>query len=112
MPEVRFEDQVAVANLQGALRLAVPLDRTFLETVAAGTVTAIAAVPDVPCAVGARIDGDRLIVELMPVSHGPVPQHVTVRVSGIRRHRSGVRFPRFSANDAAANTEFWRSWVR
>jgi hypothetical protein len=108
MPEARFEDVIVVDNLSQVTVLHVPLDPCFLETIEPVSATVISLLGDVPCALGGAVVGPNLYIDIDP--GGAIPRRVTARVSGVRKGRGGVRFPKFTAEDATANSRFWGSW--
>ena len=109
-PEVRFEDvmYVPLPARQG-MTVRAPIDRIFVAICEPNSIRIVGVVPSVPAVVGARaVDGHVIIHrgDDYPEESG----FVTLKLSGIRRGRSNVRFPRFTEEEYRKNTQFWRSW--
>lgn len=103
MPEARFEDVVHLALTSDATRYAI--DPTFLTVCEPDTIQVVGIVPSRPLIVGARVVRDTLIVE----KTGDTNCHVTVKLSGIRRDRYGIRFPQYGYQEMQHNNQFWNS---
>ena len=63
---------------------------------------------DSPCAFGAEIKNNVLIVKVAAWGD-EIPTNANIKLAGIRK---GVveRFPRYSQKEASQNTKFWDSW--
>jgi hypothetical protein len=109
-PEAYFEDLLILTNPERRQHLVAAIDPVFLDVCEPGSVQLTALVPDLPCPVGGRVEGDVVLVATTPLSDGLVPSRITVRLTGIRKGLGGVRFARYSAHEAQKNLEFWSSW--
>jgi hypothetical protein len=107
MPEVRFEDTLTMAIPHG-LEGRAPLDPLFVGACEAGSIKVVGLVPSEPMLLGATIHDDHVVIT-RPASFA-TDGHVNVRVSGIRKGRGGVRFPRFTQDEFKKNTQFWSGW--
>ena len=107
MPDVRFEDIVRVPLGVHGVATA-PIDPVFAAVCEPGSIEAVSAVPSSPAVVGARVEGNEVVVEQAPPA-APLrpPLYVTVRLSGIRRGFAGERFKRFTQQQALVNDRFW-----
>ena len=86
------------------------LGSRFISVCEAGTITVVSLAPSIPMAVGAVIEDGMVVVTAD--RPGVSNSYVTVKVSGIRRGRHGVRFPQFTADEFTRNTAFWEGWNR
>jgi hypothetical protein len=106
-PEVRFMD-VLVVPLPHTLETTIPIDAQFVATCEPRSIRVVSAVPSVPVTVGAIARHDRILLARAP---GDWPDAaVTITISGIRKGRRGVRFPRFTEQEFRKNTQFWTAW--
>jgi hypothetical protein len=106
MPESRFLDVYTVKNPDRQQILIRPLDSKFVDVCVQGSICVIAAVPDLPCSVGAFINAAAIRIELAAGPHG-VAGTIVVTVSGVRKGKRGERFPTFTAEEARRNKNFW-----
>ena len=107
MPEVRFEDVVTMpipSDLEGR----VPLDPLFIGACEPGSIKVVGLVPSEPVILGATIRDEHVVINRNTCF--ATAGYVTVRVSGIRKGRGDVRFPRFSEEEFKKNTQFWNEW--
>lgn len=94
-PDVRFLDVVT------ARRGETELDPTYLLACEPGSIKAVGYTADIPTSAAIRVLGDTLFIE------SEVDCNFTVKLSGIRRGRSGVRFTRKTEMERARNNRFW-----
>lgn len=100
-PDVRFEDVMRV-ELDGAERV-IPIDPVFIAVCEPASLLVVGLVPSTPANIGAEVLNNCLVLRV----DGRVPKSVTVKLSGIRRQRGGVRFPRFTEQEMLKNNAFW-----
>ena len=105
MPEARFED-IQKVELKGRRFTSVDIDPVFLDVCEPGSIVVSSAVPSHIAVVAARLEGNKLTVEV----DRDVP-YVTVRLTGVRKGHTS-RFARFSQTEAESNTRFWNGWRR
>ena len=106
-PDVRFEDVIKIAvDERGSFEH--ELDPEFVHVCEADSIEAISYVCTEPACAGIKVDGGKLIVTFSHVT--PLPQFITVKVSGIRAGRAGKRFVRFTEEEARNNAAFWNGW--
>ena len=100
-PDVRFEDVLRVV-VTGHTTI-VPLDPVFREVCEPGSIEVISACSPIPTPLGAEVIQDQLHIRIA----GDLPSYVTVKLSGIRQGRRGVRFPRHTRSEMERNNRFW-----
>ena len=106
-PDVRFEDVIKIAvDERGSFEH--ELDPEFVHVCEADSIEAISYVCTEPACAGIKVDGGKLIVTFSYVT--PLPEFITVKVSGIRAGRAGKRFVRFTEEEARNNAAFWNGW--
>jgi hypothetical protein len=105
MPEARFEDVVEIQMTDRTHRR-LRLDDVFLQVCEPGSVKAVSACPSHAAAVGARIEGDHLVVEVQGETTS-----VTVVVSGVRKGHH-YRFRRHTEDEMHKNESFWDGWLK
>jgi hypothetical protein len=100
-PNIRFEDvlRIPISNVQTTWAL----DPLFLEVCEAGTIDAVGVSSPAPAIVGVEVIGESLRIRI----DGELPPYVVVTLSGIRKGRQGVRFPRHTPEQMLANERFW-----
>lgn len=103
-PEVKFEDTIKV-KMDVVCATRMPVDEIFLAVCDPGSIEVVSAVASHLAVVGARIEGEYLLVE----TDRPVPW-VTVCLSGVRLGCGGRRFERKSQEDMEKNNAFWGKW--
>lgn len=107
-PEVRFEDIITMP-LDDELRRT-PIDPRFIAICEAGSIKVVGIAPSHAVPVGARIEDGHVVLEAqskyIPLNGG----FVNLKISGVRKGRGGVRFPKFSQEETSRNTKFWESW--
>jgi hypothetical protein len=111
MPEVRFED-VLVVPIPTETPTMLQLDPLFVGACEPDSIQVVGLVPTTPVVLGAAVLNGYLMVERAEDTDNMIYGDVVVRVSGIRKGRDGVRFPRFSENEFEKNTQFWSGWNR
>jgi hypothetical protein len=108
-PEVRFEDVLTI-GLQSDGTGVGKIDPTFIEVCEEGSIKVISLAPSLPVTVGATIENGS--VKLVTDKAVTGSCYVNVKISGIRKGRNGIRFPRFSADEYNKNRTFWEGWNR
>jgi len=108
MPDVRFEDVLTV-DVDGRGGFSVPIDPQLVFVCEPNSIEPVSYVCNSPAVAGVEvIDGHTLKIEF---SHStPLPDKITVKVSGIRKGRAGRRFPEYTEAEATANNAFWQLW--
>lgn len=101
-PEVRFNDIIRV-RMSGQL-FHVQLDPRYLSCCAPESIYVSSLVASEPVEVGAQLIGDQIVLRAASEVHN---LRVTLRLSGIRRRRQGVRFPQFTQRQMQNNNRFW-----
>jgi len=109
MPEVRFEDILTMPIPNDTVGL-VPIDPLFLGACEEGSIKVVGLVPSEPVVLGAYVSGSSVFV--VREERSQVDGYITIRISGIRKGRNGVRFPRFTEEEFEKNTRFWSGWNR
>jgi hypothetical protein len=79
----------------------VKIDPTFLDACEDGSIVVQSVTSDKGCEVGAWIDGDTVHTSCLQDAM------LTVTIAGIRKGRSGVRFPRHTEEQMYHNNKFW-----
>lgn len=106
MPEVRFDDVLTAVIPQADTAL--PIDRRFLEVCVTDSVEVCGCVSDIPVLVGATTIANDVLVqfaEQKPDRH----LRLVIRLTGIRKHYKGMRFPDRSREQFEANERFIKS---
>jgi hypothetical protein len=106
-PEVRFED-VILAGLPDPPGGRIPIDPMFLHVCEPDSIEVVGLVPSLPVVLGARVEGHEIVLSRQTYTDRPVS--ATIKLSGIRRGRQDVRFPRFTREQYERNTRFWNEW--
>jgi hypothetical protein len=101
-PQVRFEDVMRV-RIQGEVTTC-PISREFYDICELNSLEVVGVSTPIPTVVGVEITDNLLQVRIA----GKLPEYVTVKVSGIRAGRQGVRFPRYTEDQMHKNDAFWR----
>ena len=106
MPEAIFEDIISL-EIKGE-ETKVKIDPLYLDVCESGSLRVVSMVCDSPCAFGAEIKNNVLIVKVAAWGD-EIPTNANIKLAGIRK---GVveRFPRYSQKEASQNTKFWDSW--
>jgi hypothetical protein len=100
-PEVRFEDVVRVPIDRADSTHVV--DRVFTDVCEPGSLQVVGVSAPLPCQIGADVSDNLLRVRIT----GALPPYVTVKLSGIRAGRTGVRFPMRTEEQRQRNDSFW-----
>jgi len=103
-PEVRFND-VMIAEVTGDTR--VKIDPRFLDVCEPGSVEVCGGQPDVPVLVGARVEGDEMVIRF--AQENPEAVRLVISLTGIRKGFAGLRFPDRTRRQFEANERFIRS---
>ena len=115
MPETRFDD-VVIVRPDGERKFSIPLDEEYIFVCEQGTIKPVSYVPSEPCVCGIKIEYKSLPSREMTVAfvtveiEGDIPQEIIIKFSGVRKGKGGLRFERFTAEQAKANSQFWTSW--
>ena len=107
MPEARFEDVLTI-NLNKKSKVTQSIDPTFLEVCEDDSVKVISCVPSHPAIVGARVESNKVVVEIDEKSS--TPDRVEIKINGIRRGFLNNRFEEFTEEAAMKNYRFWGNW--
>jgi hypothetical protein len=102
---VRFNDVLVVEVSAQDTRISI--DPRFLEVCAPGSVEVSACQPDAPVLVGARVDGDDVVIRFAQQNDTVV--RLVISLTGIRKGFSGLRFPDRTRRQFEANERFIRS---
>jgi hypothetical protein len=106
MPEVRFDD--VIVDVGPLVDKEVKIDPRFLEVCDAGTIEVCGVSCDYPVAIGAKVMGS--VVSLWLSKHNPdAIVRIVIRLTGVRRGFSGVRFPARTHEQFLANERFINS---
>jgi len=107
-PDVRFEDIIRThVGRDGVAD--VEIDPTFIEVCEPGSIQVISTQAEAPVVFGAYVAAGRVMLRSdKPIETGHTA--VVIKISGIRKGRSGVRFPRFTRDEFNRNTRFWGNW--
>jgi hypothetical protein len=106
MPEVRFDD--VIVDVGPLVDKDIKIDPRFLEVCDAGTVEVCGVSCDYPVAIGAKVMGS--VVSLWLSKHNPdAIVRIVIRLTGVRRGFSGVRFPARTHEQFLANERFINS---
>ena len=108
MPEVRFEDVVKILVGEEGM-IDHPIDPQFVFICEPNSIEAVGHVCSDPAVAGIKIiDGHTLRVKFSHVT--PLPESITIKLSGIRKGRADRRFPEYSEKEAESNNAFWQLW--
>ena len=106
-PETRFEDIVKIeVNERGSFEH--ELDPEFIHVCETDSIEPISYVCSEPSVAGVKCQAGKLIITFSHVT--PLPETITIKVSGIRAGRSGRRFVRWTEAEARNNAAFWNGW--
>ena len=94
-----------VAKVTGDTK--VKIDPRFIEVCAPGSVEVCACQPDAPVLVGARVEGDEVLIRFAKESKSAV--RLVISLTGIRKGFAGLRFPNRTRRQFEANERFIRS---
>lgn len=105
-PETRFEDvmKLWIHNTADSAKI----DPRYLAVCEPGSIQVVGVAPERPVPVGVNIRDGEVVVVTGP--HSYTGFYVTVKLSGIRKGRRGIRFPTFSREEREKNTTFWNAW--
>ena len=107
-PETRFEDVITL-EVDGRGFIDEPIDPQFVFVCEPESIEAVSYVCSDPAIAGIRITDGIMMIEFGNAT--PLPDRITIKVSGIRKGRAGRRFVEYSEEDAHRNTAFWREWT-
>ena len=109
MPEVRFEDIMVVDFPPGdpEIELSDPsrlfsIDPKYLDTIVSGSAEVCGIAPDLPVAVGAKVEGADVRVRVASIES----VRIVLRLTGIRKGFAGVRLPPKTRKQFLANERF------
>ena len=106
-PETRFEDIVKIdVNERGSFEH--ELDPEFVHVCETDSIEPISYVCSEPSIAGVKCEAGKLLITFSHVT--PLPETITIKVSGIRAGRSGKRFVRWTEAEARNNAAFWNGW--
>jgi hypothetical protein len=106
MPEARFSDIMVIENPARLRVLEIEVDATFMGVVIPGSIVVVGVVPDLPMTCGAAVRNGTLCLRF-GCDDGAGPLCTVVTLSGLRKDRSGIRFPHFTQEQARRNRRFW-----
>ena len=91
-------------------RIDAEIDPQFLAVCEPGTIRAVGHTTTEPAVAGINIDGSVVRVSFSHTT--PVPEAITIKLSGTRKGFAGRRFKKRSAEEARANDDFWGGWKK
>jgi hypothetical protein len=100
-PDVRFEDVVRIPIDRADSTHVV--DRVFTDVCEPGSLQVAGVSSPLPSQIGAEVSDNLLRIRIS----GALPPYVTVKLSGIRAGRLGVRFPMRTEEQRQRNDAFW-----
>jgi len=108
MPEVRFDDVMIIDTpmVDGEFEM----DPRYYEVCDHGTIEVCGVSCDVPVSVGTRVIGNKVVVRF-PYPSSSSNCRLVVRLTGVRRGFTGMRFPartraQFEANERFINSAY------
>lgn len=103
-PDVRFND-VLLVYTNGRTHVITQIDTLYVGVCDPDTIRVVGYSTDIPALVGASVSGCEL--ELKTWSPIGIPDRIALRLSGIRRGASGIRFEKKTLEQMIANNSFW-----
>jgi hypothetical protein len=91
----------------------VSVDKLFCEVVDIRSIVVVSVIPNRAALVGADVFSNGVSCDLWLMlsvpDNAPMPTKLVVTIRGIRKGRTGVRFPAFTEAQMHKNGQFWRS---
>ena len=110
MPFAIFEDIIEVNVGKFAEKIQLDVDPIFVDVCEKDSLKITSLVPNTACIVGGEIIDNKIMLKINTYNN-PSPSKIIVKISGIRKDR-GVRFPKYSEEEAIRNNAFWDSWKK
>jgi hypothetical protein len=107
MPETRFEDVIRVNPKDGDKKVILDIDPEFIFVCDKNSIVPVSHTTSHPCMCGIRVINDKIEITIDAVQ---TPKEIVIKLSGIRKGRSGKRFATFSEEEARRNEAFWSTW--
>jgi hypothetical protein len=116
MPFAIFEDIIEVDVEESATEIQLDIDPVFIDVCEEDSLKITGLVPNTACVVGGEIINKKIILKISsirayPSYNHPFPSKIIIKISGVRKDR-GVRFPKYSEEEAVKNNTFWDSWKK
>ena len=109
MPEVRFDDIIKI-KVRNRRNIAVVIDPLYSHVCEPNSIEAISYVTSSPICCGLIVKKDILNIEFEP--NVEIPEYILVKLSGIRKGCSNIRFQRRTKEQMIANNNFWNGWKK
>jgi hypothetical protein len=107
MPEVRFDDVLKI-EVGGRKEIVQKIDPLYIHVCEKDSIDAISYVCSEPSVAGIKIKEGQIHVSFSDLF--PLPDLITIKLSGIRKGRAGKRFVKFTEEQARSNANFWNGW--
>ena len=107
MPEVRFDDVLKI-EVGGRKEIIQEIDPLYIHVCEKDSIDAISYVCSEPSVAGIKIQEGQIQVSFS--DQFPLPDLITIKLSGIRKGRAGKRFVKFTEEQARSNANFWNGW--